>query len=267
MTNKSSRAHGIALKKEHGQHFLRDEHIVWRIVGALPLTSATSVLEIGCGDGFLTRVIMQTPIARLWVFEIDPAWAAYVQKQIADPRLSVFCQDFLTVSIDRLEAYKPWTVLANLPYHITFPILHKLQQNPSIFVQGVIMVQEEVAQKIVKTHGKDYGFVSLFFQRYFEWQLLDKVPPSAFEPPPKVFSRLLQFKARVNIPPIECEQEFWQFIRICFKQPRRTLLNNLKNSAYSPKLLDPALLAMRAQQLRMDDFLHIWQTVLSVQRQ
>ena len=85
------------------------------------------------------------------------------------------------------------------------------------------MIQEEVAQKIVKTSGRGYGFPSLFFQHYFEWKLLEKVPPGAFFPPPKVYSRLLYFKPKKMLQQIPDEAEFWEFIKHCFAQPRRTL--------------------------------------------
>ena len=90
-------------------------------------------------------------------------------------------------------------MLANLPYQVTFPILHNFQKNRHLLKEGVIMIQEEVAEKILKTSGRGYGYPSLFFQRYFTWKKLDKVPPTAFFPPPKVDSRLLYFKPRMEI--------------------------------------------------------------------
>ncbi len=113
---------GIRLKKKFGQHFLRDERVVEHMIEAVEITDTTSVFEIGCGDGFLTRAILRTPIARLWVFEIDPEWAAYVQNSVKDKRLHMVQENFLTVDPAMIAPYKPWTVLANLPYQVTFPI-------------------------------------------------------------------------------------------------------------------------------------------------
>ena len=127
--------------------------------------------------------------------------------------------------------------------------------------EGVVMVQEEVAQKILKTHGRSYGFVSLFFQWFFEWKLLDKVPPEAFDPAPKVFSRLLYFKPRKDVAKINREEAFWVFIKTCFKQPRRTLRNNLMQSHYNLDAIDVKTLDLRAQQLSMTDLLAIWNQV------
>ena len=153
------------------------------------LTPQSSVFEIGCGDGFLTRTILKSPLERLWIFEIDEDWVNYVKNEIKDERMTVFHENVLDVDFKRLEPHAPWTLLANLPYQVTFPILHMLQRNIALFKEGVIMVQEEVAQKIVKTHGRGYGHPSLFFQHYFEWRILKQVPPQAFLPPPKVYSR------------------------------------------------------------------------------
>lgn len=123
------------------------------------------------------------------------------------------------------------------------------------------MMQEEVAQKIVKTGGRGYGHPSLFFQYHFEWRLLKQVPPQAFLPPPKVYSRLLYFKPRVEKPVIPHEEEFWKFIKICFRQPRRTLLNNLAQSHYALSKIASETLKLRAQQMSMEDFLIIWKTL------
>src|SRR5580765_7611181 len=157
------------------------------MIFAVTITPQTSVFEIGCGDGILTRAILETEVARLFVFEIDPDWANYVQESITDDRLHMFLENFLDIDFSLLEEHAPWTVLANLPYQVTFPILHRFQQHRHLLKEGVVMVQEEVAQKIVKQRGRDYGYSSLFFQHYFEWKLLDKIPPTAFHPAPKVF--------------------------------------------------------------------------------
>jgi 16S rRNA (adenine1518-N6/adenine1519-N6)-dimethyltransferase len=159
------------------------------------------------------------------------------------------------------QEHKPWTLIANLPYAVTFPILHTLQKYRHLLQEGVIMIQEEVAQKIIKTSGKGYGYPSLFFQRYFEWKLLDKVLPGAFYPPPKVHSRVLYFKTRAVVQPIEHEAEFWKFIKACFHQPRRTLRNNLSQTQYDVTKIPESTLLLRAQQLNMEQLLELWQLV------
>ena len=254
---------GILLKKQFGQHFLQDHFFVDQVVNRIPFAPGTNVFEIGCGEGVLTKAIAKQPLLnKLRVFEIDPEWAALVSKELeTDPRVTVSQSNILDENLNEIFAGEKWILLANLPYCITFPILHLLQKSAAVVTQGVIMIQEEVAQKILKKSGRGYGYPSLFFQHYFDWQLMDKVPPTAFFPPPKVDSRLLYFKTNQNPEFIVDEEGFWKFIKMCFLQPRRTLKNNLQQSRYGIEPFSPELLQKRAQELSMQDFLGIWNTL------
>lgn len=254
-------SHGIPLKKQFGQHFLRDQSVIDAILDATDLNTTTNVFEIGCGDGVLTRGILSRPINKLWVFEIDEQWVAHIKQTISDERMSIFHENILDVDFSRFEHDKPWTLLANLPYQVTFPILYRMLEHRHLLKEGVVMVQEEVAQKIVKTGGRGYGFNSLYLQHFFEWKLLTKIPPTAFFPPPKVNSRLLYFKPRATVAEIVQEEKFWKFIKICFKFPRRTLRNNLAQSHFDLATIDPKTLALRAQQMSMHDLITLWNTL------
>lgn len=259
MTYKKSARQGIELKKRYGQHFLKERTFVDRMISAVHLDSTMSVLEIGCGEGILTGAILEGPCKQLKVFEIDAEWAKYVSELYEnDSRFTIVLQDVLDAQWDLLVDQQPWVLLANLPYQITFPIFYKIQKYRTMFREGVIMIQEEVAQKLVKTSGRDYGYSSLFFQHFFELKLLDKISPGAFYPPPSVYSRLLYFKPKQNVAPIAQEEEFWKFIKASFQQPRRTLRNNLVPTHFDATKLDDEVLQKRAQQLSMKDFLDIW---------
>ncbi len=259
---KGPQKQGIALKKRFGQHFLQDPLFIERMISAIDFSTPQCVFEIGCGQGALTDELMKQNVAKLWVFEIDEEWANVVNKKHkADKRFAMHTINILDADFTPFYVDKNWKLLANLPYNITFPILHLVQRNRQVISEGVVMVQEEVAQKIVKTHGRGYGYSSLFFQHYFEWKLMDKIPPQAFYPAPKVYSRLLYFKTKTVVPDIPDEERFWKFIKQCFLQPRRTLKNNLGQSHYDQEKLGEVLLAKRAQELSMQDFLHIWQVI------
>lgn len=255
----------IFLKKKFGQHFLTQRSVVDQAIARVSLDQNSCVLEIGGGAGFLTRAILEQKIARLRVYEIDPEWAKYLQTHLAQDillnRLEVFEQDFMQLDFRELQAYAPWTVLANLPYNVSFPIIENFVRHRHLFKEGVVMVQEEVAQKIVKTSGRGYGAISLFFQYYCDWQLLGKIPPSAFNPPPKVFSRLIYFKPKNQVALIPDELNFWKFVRLCFKFPRRTMRNNLAQTHYNWQALPEEILALRAQQMDMGQFLQIWDQI------
>ncbi|MBU1007552.1 ribosomal RNA small subunit methyltransferase A [Candidatus Dependentiae bacterium] len=250
-------------KKALGQHFLRKQSVVDHMIEQVEITPKTSVLEIGCGDGFLTRSILaRTSCKKLLVFEIDPEWAEYVRKELPDDRLEIKLANILDIDLSALESRKPWVLLANLPYQITFPIFFLLKKYKDLFVEGVVMVQEEVAQKIVAKRGKPYSVTSIFLQHHFTIKLMEKVEPEAFEPPPKVFSRLLYLKSRYDQPEIIEEEGFWKFVKQCFRFPRQTLRNNLKSTHYSCEKIDPETLKKRAQQLSFDEFLGLWKVVL-----
>lgn len=254
--------HGIFFKKQFGQNFLHDHSITDSMINSVTISPRISILEIGCGDGFLTKALIDSDAKVILGYEIDPEWFGYLKKRLKDSRFQLINQDILTVDWTFFEKYMPLVLLANLPYNITFPLLYKIQQHRLLFSEITIMVQEEVAQKIIKTSGKDYGFISLFFQYYFEWSLLDLVPPTAFEPSPQVYSRLLHGKKRNNIEPIDQEEEFWNFVKLCFKQPRRTINNNLIGTIYEKKIIEKSFETLRAQQMSISDFKFLWKKLM-----
>ncbi|MFH0898062.1 MAG: 16S rRNA (adenine(1518)-N(6)/adenine(1519)-N(6))-dimethyltransferase RsmA [bacterium] len=250
-------------KKSLGQHFLRKQSTVDNMVSSISITPDTSVLEIGCGDGFLTQTILkQTNCKQLLCFEIDHEWAMFVKKKIDDPRLTIKVQNILEVDLAELKGDMPWVILSNIPYNITFPILFLIQKNKDLFQEGVVMIQEEVAQKIVASKGKNYGPTSLFLQYYFDFKLLEKIEPEAFNPPPKVFSRLLYFKPKKEQTFIPDAENFWKFLKYCFRFPRRMLNNNLKATPYEKTAATHEFLNLRAQQLSFNQFLEIWKQLI-----
>jgi 16S rRNA (adenine1518-N6/adenine1519-N6)-dimethyltransferase len=251
-------------KKAFGQHFLRKQSTVDNMIAAVTIDPSTSVLEIGCGDGFLTRSILaQTNCKALVCYEIDKEWAAVVSGEIKDPRLNIILQNVLDVNFSTLAQQVPWVMLANLPYNITFPIIFLIQQNKHLFREGVIMIQDEVARKIIASSGKTYNPTSLFLQHHFSFKIMEKVEPGAFVPPPKVNSRLLYFKPILETTAIPRENEFWKFVRFCFKSPRQTIKNNMKTTHYyKNSAITSDILALRAQQMSFADFLALWHEVI-----
>lgn len=255
---KQAQLAGIKLKKKHGQNFLRDTSVLYDMLSAVDIKKKP-VFEIGCGGGFLTEEILAQDPQKMWVFEIDPEWADVVGKKFAhQDNFTMYLSNILDIDFSIFKQDAPWTLLANLPYHVTFPILKKIEQNKEYIPEGVVMVQEEVAQKIVKKGGRGFGFISLFFQYHFEWKLLKKVEPQAFYPAPKVYSRLIHFKVRQNKQIIPDESAFWDFIKLCFVHPRRTFKNNLLQTHFDPSLLDESVLKLRAQQMNFNQLLSIW---------
>ncbi|MBD3231197.1 ribosomal RNA small subunit methyltransferase A [Candidatus Dependentiae bacterium] len=250
-------------KKKFGQHFLRKQSVVDHMIEKVKINSKIRIIEIGCGDGFLTQAILnQTNCKELISYEIDPQWAEFVKNKITDPRLTIKQKNILEIDFKKLESKKPWVILSNLPYQITFPIFFLIQKHKTIFNEGVVMIQEEVAQKIVATKGKSYNTTSLFLQYHFELELMEKIEPQAFVPKPKVFSRLLYFKPKLKTILIKKEEEFWKFVKLCFSSPRRTIKNNLKQTHYNLEKIPEPILKKRAQQLRFKDFFNLWNKII-----
>jgi 16S rRNA (adenine1518-N6/adenine1519-N6)-dimethyltransferase len=246
-------------KKQFGQHFLRKFSVVENMIKKVAVKPKTSIMEIGCGDGFLTKAILNlTKCKQLQVYEIDPEWAEYVKNLIKDPRLKINVTNILDADLSVLSDQKPWVMLANLPYQITFPIFFLIQRNKTLFQEGVVMIQEEVAQKIVSKSGRSYNSTSIFLQHNFDFELMEKVEPGAFTPPPKVNSRLLYFKPKEKLQEIPNEVEFWKFLKLCFHSPRRTIANNLKQTHYDLSKIPDNILTLRAQQIDFNDFVKIW---------
>lgn len=254
---------GIRLKKQFGQHFLQDQSVVDTMLNSVNIGPDSSVFEIGSGNGFLTKAILKYKINRLWIFEIDIEWANYIKQNYPDPRITMFNENFLDTDLSMLNNYKPWLLLANLPYQVTFPILYKLIIYRDLLEEAVVMIQEEVAQKIVKSSGRGYGFNSLYLQHFFDFRLLVKIPASSFYPAPKVTSRLIYFKPLKNLDFIREETGFWKFIKQIFSQPRRTIKNSLASYHYNLSKVSPDILGLRAQQLSKKDLVNLWEVILN----
>lgn len=223
-----------------------------------------TVLEIGCGDGFLTeRILAKTDCRQLICLELDRNWADFVAKKIQDPRLLIYNVNALEVDWQELANGAPMVLLANLPYNVSVPLIKKLRQHASDFVEGVFMVQDEVAKRFVAKTGTDFGSISIFLQHVLDFSLLTKVTPDAFSPPPQVNSRLVHFKPKASVQAIQAEDAFWNFIKACFASPRRMLKNNLKGYAFDQEMLTKKIEGLRAQQMTSAQLVDLWECLQS----
>lgn len=247
-------------KKAFGQHFLRKQSTVDNMIAKVALDSHTRIIEIGCGDGFLTRSLLAQTPCPITVIEIDEEWATIVRNSLPDQRLTIVIQDVLDHDLTQHKKDNKLVLLANLPYQITFPLLYKFAKNYTLFDEGVIMIQEEVAQKLVATRGKSYSAATVYLQYYFSFSLMEKVEPGAFSPPPSIFSRLVHFTPQKELPSLTAPEAFWDFVRICFAHPRQTLKNNLKHTSYWNDSFPAEYAGLRAQQLTFEQFREIWHT-------
>src|SRR6267142_703612 len=214
-------------KPKLGQHFLRDQAAVTKIVDALGDISHSTVLEIGPGPGTLTGPLAKRA-GRLIAIEVDRVLAAQLSMAYAlAPNVEVIQADSLAIDFDTLFAPRPGTVrpgiqrtqekarvVGNLPYYITSDILLHLFAFEQYFDRVVIMVQREVADRLVaKPGGSEYGLLSATAQLYARVEKLFELPPTAFNPPPKVQSTVVRLTIASRIESLRVpEQGFVDFL-------------------------------------------------------
>jgi len=228
------RKHGFTFKKSLGQNFLVDKNILDRIVEAAGLGPSKGALEIGPGIGALTERLAQEA-GRVAALEIDPRLLPILRDVLADrDNVSVIHADVLKTDLHRLwqeqfAGCEGVSVVANLPYYVTTPIIMKLLEEGLPLESIVVMVQKEVAERMAASPGgKEYGTLSIAVQYYCEPELVCKVPSGAFIPAPNVDSAVIRLKRRPE-PAVRVSDEagFFRVVHASFAQRRKTLANNL----------------------------------------
>jgi 16S rRNA (adenine1518-N6/adenine1519-N6)-dimethyltransferase len=233
-------------KKSFGQHFLSDPRILGRIVSAAGVLPGETVLEIGPGPGGLTRSLLAAG-ASVWAVEADPRMVEHLSAQRL-PGLRLIPGDALDTDYRALaaEAGRPLRMVANLPYNISGPLLALLLRQRDAFTSLSLMVQKEVAERLLAAPGsRTRGRLSVLAQSFCEMRLLLKLPPGAFRPPPKVDSAVVRLDPRpAPCVPLDDEEVLWRVVRNGFGQRRKMLRNTLRGVTGDPqRLLDAAGLA------------------------
>jgi 16S rRNA (adenine1518-N6/adenine1519-N6)-dimethyltransferase len=223
------------LSRRLGQHFLTDRHALARIVDALALTGAETVIEIGPGRGALTELLLARA-ARVVAIELDDALVAHLRSRFAgDPRLTVVAGDVLDIALAGAAGGVPFVLAGNIPYYITTPILfHALE--PPMPLRSVFLVQKEVAERVVAEPGsKIYGALSVNVQALAVPRLVAKVPAAAFSPPPKVDSSILALESRAEplITPTE-QSSFSEMVIATFGLRRKQMRRVIRTLANVP---------------------------------
>lgn len=245
-----------------GQHFLGDAAWRTRILRAIGARPGDVWLEIGAGHGEMTRELAANA-RRLVAVEVDaPLVQALESLRVELPNLEVAAGDVLTLDLAKIIGEQHVRVYGNLPYYITSPILHRLFECADRIQSIHIVIQFEVAARLVAQPGRrDYGYLSVMTQFYSKPEIVFRIPPGAFRPPPKVASALVAMRlpgerARLGI---RDEAGFLRFVQRCFAQKRKTLANNLRGIA-SPEAITSALAGAginaraRAEELTLPQF-------------
>jgi len=217
--------HGVRPHKKFGQHFLVSKAVVGKIITRVG--DCVGVLEIGPGPGVLTKPISENG-TRIIAVELDRQILPVLQEFA--PLAEIIQGDALKTDLAALMASlpEPRALVSNMPYNITGPLLEAFTNMRSLYVRAVLMMQREVAQKILATPGDSgRGALSVVMQAHFEIKRVCQAPPGAFMPPPKVESTVLEFVPRRSELTDEQLETVLTIVRSGFTQPRKTILNNI----------------------------------------
>ena len=249
----------IIPRKSLGQNFLRDKNVSRKIVEGLHLQPGDTIIEIGPGEGALTELLVEQA-ERLAVIEID-ARAVELLRDRFGPSLRIIHEDVLRVQIESLsqEFGGNIRILGNIPYNITSGVLFWLIDQRTAIVDATLMVQREVAQRLVARPGtKEYGILSVITQLYMPPRVLFRVSPGSFSPRPSVESAVVCFDARRPVPE-HPEGLLRVIVRGTFGKRRKTLMNGLRYLGFTEGDLQecPIDLKRRPDDLTLEEFLQL----------
>ncbi len=238
-------------RKRFGQHFLHDPGVLAKIVAAIAPGAADCMLEIGPGEGVLTRLLL-AKLPHLSAIEIDRDLAARLAEEFPPGRLTLHCADALEFDFASLPA--GLRVVGNLPYNISTPLLFRLAACAARLRDAHFMLQREVAGRMVaKPSTPEYGRLSVMLQARFAMQQLLRVPAGAFRPPPQVESALVRL-VPLAAPPACDPARFADVVRRAFSARRKTLRNALPGVDFAAFGIDPKL---RPENLSAADYARI----------
>ena len=234
-TQEIIKKHNFSIQKKYGQNFLIDEHVLNKIIAAAELTEDDYVIEIGPGIGTMTEC-MAPECKHVTAIEIDKELIPILSETLSGfDNVDIINEDVLKVDLNKLIAErndnKPVKVVANLPYYITTPIIMSLLENKIPIDTITVMVQKEVADRMMVGPGtKDYGALSLAVQYYAKPYIVANVPMNCFIPRPNVASAVIRLTCHKE-PPVTVKDEKLMFnlIRASFNQRRKTLINGISN--------------------------------------
>ena len=219
------RHHGLAARKRLSQNHLVDGEVLDAIVEAAEPTPGRPVLEIGPGIGILTGALLAAG-AYVTAVEVDARLAAHLRERFeGETRFHLVEADALDVPVDELVR-GPYDLVANLPYHITSPVLHHVLEAETRPERFVLMVQREVAERIASPPG-GMSYLSVFVQYHADVRVLRVVPASAFEPAPEVESAVLVGSTRPRRLDAAAEEDLWRLVQAGFRERRKMIHNVL----------------------------------------
>ncbi|KWZ79331.1 16S rRNA (adenine(1518)-N(6)/adenine(1519)-N(6))-dimethyltransferase RsmA [Anaerococcus tetradius] len=261
--------YNFRFSKSLGQNFLVDKNFVEKIVDRADVKD-TNVLEIGPGIGTITYEMAKTA-KKVVAIEIDSALLPIIEENMEEfNNFKLIHEDILKANLEKIveeefsgEAFK---VVSNLPYYITTPIIEKLVTSKLLCTDMTIMVQKEVADRMLATEkDKEYSSLSVFIKYFTEAEKITNVPKSVFMPQPKIDSTVLKLKLRKYREDVD-ESKLFALVHAGFNKRRKTILNSLADAVDKEKLrlaFDKLGIneKLRAENLSLDDFIDLTKTI------
>jgi 16S rRNA (adenine1518-N6/adenine1519-N6)-dimethyltransferase len=247
----------VKAKKHLGQHFLTDELIAQQIADSLLGNSYKNVLEIGPGMGVLTKYLLKKSFTT-HVIEIDTESVEYLKVHYLNLADKIISKDFLKIDLTEYFGNEQVAIIGNFPYNISTQIVFKTLENRHQIPEFAGMFQKEVALRIAEKEGsKVYGILSVLTQAFYDVEYLFTVPPTVFNPPPKVDSGVIRLVRKENYTLPVNEKLFYKVVKTAFQQRRKTLRNSLKTLNLSDSLREDSIFAKRPEQLSVQEFINL----------
>ena len=262
----------VKAKKHLGQHFLTDETIAKDIADALTEKGYENVLEIGPGMGVLTKYLLEKK-PKVTVMELDRESVAYLHETFpienikldtSKEKFEIIEGDFLKKKITEVFNKQQVAIIGNFPYNISTQIVFKAIENREFVPEFAGMFQKEVAKRIAEKEGsKVYGILSVLTQAFYDVEYLFTVPPTVFNPPPKVDSGVIRLIRKKNYTLPVDEKLFFRVVKTAFNQRRKMLRSSLKSFKLSDSLKEDPIFAKRPEQLSVEAFILLTEKIAS----
>lgn len=239
------------LKKSLGQHFLKDEQIIARIVNLLNEHPYNALLEVGPGAGALTSKLIQNTTVKFKAVELDEEKVTFLKTKYPVLSDKIISASFLDIDQPFDE---PFTVIGNFPYNISTQILFKVLDWKDSVPVIIGMFQKEVAERAASKPGtKVYGVLSALLQPYYDIEYLFDVPPGSFTPAPKIMSGVIRLTRKANTLKVASERAYWLLVKTSFNQRRKTMRNAAK-SLFPASVLQEEIFTRRAETISIYEF-------------
>ncbi|MFI3283808.1 MAG: 16S rRNA (adenine(1518)-N(6)/adenine(1519)-N(6))-dimethyltransferase RsmA [Erysipelotrichaceae bacterium] len=270
-TNEILKKYDLFPKKQYGQNFIIEPMIVVNIAKEAIQDEQSCAIEIGPGIGALTQQLAEKA-SKVIAFEVDMRLQEVLADTLSDyDNVQIIFEDFLNIDLDAFleEVKKEYSKIyfaANLPYYITTPILFKIFESKHQVEAITVMMQKEVADRFsAKVNSKDYNALSIIVQYLYNVKVVLKIPKTIFNPKPNVDSSVVRFTQKENSRTVSHQEDFFEMVKGAFKQRRKTLYNNLRAYYQEEEKARQVILkagfkeSVRAQELSLDDFIHLFE--------